>query len=311
MKYAVIGSVGSTQVAINTLAEAGFPPSAVITIPQQKSGRNSDYVDLDETCRKLDVPCLRQDDVNEPHFVERIAGMELDLLLVIGWSRLVGQGIRDCARLGTIGYHPALLPRMRGRAVLAWTILLGETETGGTLFWIDDGVDSGPILAQRRIALTGSEYLSDLMDAQMDALVDMCRDLAGQMEGGAFRREVQDEYAASYCAARRPADGLIDWSADAVAIERLVRAVSRPFPGAFSHLRSDVVRVWKATAVESAADYHAIVGQVFAADDGRPLVRCGSNTTLRLEEFDIEGSGSALSIAGQPVLKGTATRRDP
>jgi methionyl-tRNA formyltransferase len=305
LKIALVGAVQSTERALQVLARSGSAPALLLTLPPEKSSRHSDYVDLHPLANDLGVSVLDIGDVNHPQILDRLAELDLDVAMVIGWSRLCGREFVALPRLGTIGFHPALLPAMRGRAALAWTILLDVRETGGTLFWIDDGVDSGPIAAQQTIALSGTETLAQLMDRQLEALGSMLEGLVCQLSDGARPAIEQDHSAATYLALRRPEDGEIDWTLSASDIERLIRAVSPPYPGAFTFLRGRKLKIWSAR-VASYPQWFALTGQIFTFDGEEPVVRCGGGTDLLLVDFELEepaaAGDKAPSLRGQPRL---------
>ena len=300
IRIALVGTVQSTERALQTLARSGAAPLLLVTLPPQKSGRHSDYIDLQPLADELGVDVVHSDDVNEAELLERLKGLDLDVAMVIGWSRLCGPEFISIPRLGTIGYHPTLLPALRGRAALGWTILLNPAETGGTLFWIDEGVDSGPIAAQARFPLSGTETLGQLIDLQIDALDKMLVSLIEQLSRGERPAREQDQSQATYLALRRPEDGEIDWSQPAAHIERLVRAVSRPYPGAFTHYRGRKLTVWSAR-LASNPEWYAQTGQIFRVDDGKPVVRCGDGDLVLLD-FEFEGTDAPPSLKGQPRL---------
>ena len=306
LRVALVGAVGTTEVALRALAECGHAPVLLFTLPLEKKGRHSDFVDLAPLAAELGVPLVRVDDVNAPGTVAELREAAPDLLLVIGWSRICGAEFRAVARLGTLGYHPTLLPRMRGRAALAWTILLDLERSGGTLFWMDEGVDSGPIAAQQAFDIPSGTTLSGLLDLQLSALGEMIPALLAQLAAGARPSRPQDHGEATYLAVRRPADGEIDWTRSAEEIERLVRAVSRPYPGAYSKLGDREVTVWSAR-IAHYPRWFASTGQVFTYEDGAPVVRCGAGTDLVLTDYEFRpapgGEPPPAAIRGQPRFR--------
>ncbi|HEX8669491.1 MAG TPA: formyltransferase family protein [Allosphingosinicella sp.] len=304
LRIGLVGAVWSTEVALRALAEAGHPPAVLITLPMEKSGRHSDFVDLGPLAQDLSVPLARAEDVNDPALLERLAALELDLLMVIGWSRMCGPEFRRLPRVGALGYHPTLLPKMRGRAALAWTIILGCGESGGTLFWLDEGVDSGDIAAQQAFPVPSGVTLPALIELQKEALAAMLPPLAAALAGGEIPARPQDHDAATYLAVRRPAHGEIDWGAGADEIERLVRATSRPYPGAYTRNAGRKLLIWSARVVRY-PQWHAQTGQVFTFEDGVPIVRCGGGTDLALTDYEIvteEGEAPPKPLSGQPLL---------
>lgn len=306
LRVALVGAVRSTELALRLLADCGHVPVLVFSLPVQKQARHSDFVDLGPLAEELGAPIFRVDDVNAPEPIAALRAAEPDLLLVIGWSRICGAEFRGVARMGTIGYHPTLLPRMRGRAALAWTILLGLERSGGTLFWMDEGVDSGPVAAQEAFDIPPGTTLPELMELQLAAQEKMIRALVGKLEAGVRPAEPQDHEEATYLAVRRPADGEIDWTEGAEEIERLVRAVTRPFPGAFSRLGEREVVVWSARVVHY-PQWHAMVGQVFTYDGSAPVVRCGGGTDLALTDYEFRPAHDSdpvpAAIKGQPRFR--------
>jgi methionyl-tRNA formyltransferase len=306
LRIALVGAVNSTEIALRAIAQCGHVPAVVFTLPMEKQGRHSDFVDLGPLAEELGAPLVRVDDVNAPEAVEALRAAAPDLLMVIGWSRICGEEFRGVARMGTLGYHPTLLPKMRGRAALAWTILLDLKRSGGTLFWMDEGVDSGAIAAQEAFDIPPGTTLPQLIDLHLAAQSRMMPALFAKLDGGSRPAEPQDHREATYLAVRRPADGEIDWTRGAEEIERLVRAVTRPFPGAFSSLGGRDLVVWSAR-VARYPQWHAMIGQVFTYEDGAPVVRCGGGTDLVLTDYEFrpehDGDLVPAAIRGQPRFR--------
>ena len=306
LRVALVGAVWSTEVALRALARCGSVPVQVLTLPIERRGRHSDFVDLGPLAAELGAPLARVEDVNAPEALAALRAAAPDLVLVVGWSRICGEEFREVARLGTLGYHPTMLPKMRGRAALAWTILLDLKRSGGTLFWMDEGVDSGPIAAQQSFDIPPGAALPDLIELQKEALAAMIPPLLERLGRGVTPAEPQDDSDATYLAVRRPADGEVDWTRPAEEIERLVRALTRPYPGAFSRLGERDVGIWRARVVDYPS-WYASVGQVFTYEAGAPVVRCGAGTDLALTEYEIRpangGDAVPAAIKGQPRFR--------
>lgn len=304
LRIAVVGAVGTTEVAIRALAGCGHPPVAIVTIPLELRDRHSDFVDLEPLARQCGATVIRAADTADPAVPEALGALDLDIVLVVGWSRVCGPEIRRIPRIGALGYHPTFLPKMRGRAALAWTIILDVRETAGTLFWLDEGVDSGDIAAQRAFTVAPDMTLQALLDRHLVALEEMIPPLFRSLAKGERPAVPQDHEQATYLAVRRPSHGEIDWTRPAAEIERLIRAVSRPYPGAFTFLRGQKVMVWSAKVVRY-PQWHAQTGQVFAHERSAPIVRCGEGTDLALIEYEMVPAaepGDVAAISGQPLL---------
>lgn len=288
----MIGAVESTAVTLQAMIAAGHPPAAVAGLPASLAARHSDFVDMEGRARDADVPFIPAPSVNAPETVDRIAALAPDWLVVVGWSQICRPPLLATPRVGAVGYHPSPLPELRGRAVLAWTLLLGRDRTAGTLFSLEPTVDSGDILAQRAFSVDRRESLPGLMAKHMRALDGMWAELLPRMAAGPVSGRPQDPSRASYCAKRTAEDGRIDWAAGADPIDRLVRAVTAPYPGAFTHRGGDRLTVWEAEPWAGPVHY-GLPGQVLAVGETDVLVACRTGEALRLRRWSWGETGAA------------------
>ena len=281
MKAIVVGAVESTRVTLKALADnPRWTVSAVVTLPASLAGRHSDFVDLEPDARACGAKLIAAPNSNAPDVIEAVRAARADYAFVIGWSQICKPEFRAAAGGRVIGYHPAALPRLRGRAVIPWTILLDERITGSTLFWIDDGVDSGPILAQKYLHVAPDETATTLYARHMTALDEMLRESLDALADGRAQRVRQDERYATYAARRTEADGLINWRDSAAGVERLIRAVTRPYPGAFTYLGGERLTIYGASIWSEARRHAARPGQVIEKRDGALAIACGDGAIL-------------------------------
>ncbi|MEL7211924.1 MAG: formyltransferase family protein [Pseudomonadota bacterium] len=282
MKTVFIGAVEGSAKALEALCSSGRAPELVVTLPLDLSHRHSDFADLGPICSKFDVPLHRTPKSEAPETLQRIAEVKPDLVLVIGWSQLCGPALRDIPKIGNIGFHPSALPRLRGRGVIPWTILLGLKETGATLFWLGDGADTGPIASQRLIAIDpASETAASLYEKQITALSQMLPPLVERITAGDIPADPQDDSLASVCARRRPSDGHIDWSRPASEVERLIRAAGPPYPGAFTQADDGAELVLTNARMHPREGYFiGLPGQVQAVDGNTFTVVCGDTRSI-------------------------------
>lgn len=295
MRIAVIGSVESSRTALQALAAVRdlAEVAAVVTLPLELQARHSDFVDLAPEAALLGARLIRAADANAPEVVADLEALDLDHLLVVGWSQICREPLCAAARRGAIGYHPAPLPRLRGRAAIPWTILLDEKITAGSLFWLAPGVDAGPILLQRFFHVAPDETAASLYAGHMRALDRLVREAVPLLAGRQPPREPQDERHATWAAKRTPADGRIDWTQPAQAVWRLVRAVGRPYPGAFTLWQGRRLILWQAAPwPQGGARHAALPGQVIARDAAGFAVRCGDGQDLWVEAFAWAEAGS-------------------
>ena len=292
MRAVLIGAVESTATTFEALVEGGHPPIAVVSLEHSLARRHSDFVDLEPLARSVDAQYIPVRSVNAPEIVARISALQPEWILVVGWSQIVHEPLLRAARMGAIGYHPSPLPELRGRAVLAWTILLQREWTAGTLFRLEPTVDSGEILAQHRFSLDPRESLPTLMAKHMAALRSMWRDLLPRLADGTATGVAQDPGRASYCAKRTAADGLIDWTQDAVAVDRLVRAVAAPYPSAFTFRGEERLMIHEAEPW-SGPRYFGLPGQILDIRDEAILVACCLGQALLVRRWAWTGSDDA------------------
>jgi methionyl-tRNA formyltransferase len=298
MRTILIGAVEGTDVALRAMQDAGFPPRLVATFdPATGPGKHADYVDLAPLCTPANE-LVHLSDVNDEDFLARARALDPDIIFVIGWSQLVGAALRAAARRFVIGFHPTPLPRLRGRAPVAWTILSGAERSGVSFFVIDEGVDTGPLLAQRMFDLDPRETAASLIGKNKAAMADLLRDLLPGLADGSAVPRPQALEGVSYGARRTAEDAQIDWSRPALEIDRLVRAQGPPYGGAFTFTRKRRLTIASALPEPVNERYFASEGQIVAYRDGQPVVLCGGGTHLRLTGYGVEGD-AAFRLAGQ------------
>lgn len=208
-----------------------------------------------------------------------------DLIFVLGWYYRVPRHVRAVAASGCLGIHASLLPKYRGGAPIAWAIINGETQTGVTLFHLEDAVDAGDIVAQMAIPIDSNDTCADVINRVTDASIVVLRTAVPLLAAGVAPRTPQHEVDATYCAQRQPEDGRIDWKWPAVRVHNFVRAQTRPYDGAFTQSGGHRVRVWAASPLEhrdGAAGEFRLVGDVV-------VVNCGSGA-LAVRELGLPGA---------------------
>lgn len=291
MRAVVVGAVGSTEVVLDAFADAqGWDVPLVVTLPLDLQGRHSDFVDLGPQTEQLGGKVLRTSKTNAPETLQAIEDANPDYIFVVGWSQLCKAEFLGIRPRKVIGYHPAALPRLRGRAALPWTILLEEKITAGSLFWMEEGTDDGDLLAQSYFHLAPDETAAELYEKHMTALRAMLDEALPRLAAGEEPRRVQDERYATWAAKRTARDGLIDWTNDARTIDRLVRAVGKPYPGAFTFDGERKLVIWSSTPIDGPSAYHAAPGQIVARDGDALLIETGDGL-LRATEWECEGEG--------------------
>jgi methionyl-tRNA formyltransferase len=286
MRTILVGAVASSRTALHTLIAENAAPRLVVTLPPERSARHSDYSDLRPLADEAGISVLEAPDVNAPEVLAAMAAHQPDYVLVIGWSQICRRPFLDLPRHGAIGFHPSRLPENRGRAVIPWTILQGLNEAGSSLFWLDEGMDSGDLLAQETFSVSPWETATTLYAKHMDALASMLREALPALRAFDPPRRPQDHERATYCARRGPDDGLVDWDDPARSVDALIRATTDPYPGAWTWHGEERLRLWEADYV-GPGPYWGLPGQVQALTEDGALVQCGDREHVLLRSVQL------------------------
>ena len=227
-----------------------------------KSGR----VWIDDFCHEHALPLTKLRHVNDGQLVEVVRRKQIDWVFIIGWSQIASAEVIASPLQGVLGMHPTLLPQGRGRASVPWAILKNLRKTGVTLFKLDEGVDTGAVLAQQIVPISADETASNLYALITDAHVSLMRSAWPSLVDGSFVLRAQDDSLATVWPGRKPEDGVILPSMSISEIDRLVRAVTHPYPGAYLDGPSGRTLVWSGSMheVEGAIPIPACDGTYWA-----------------------------------------------
>jgi methionyl-tRNA formyltransferase len=216
----------------------------VITLRDEIDASKSGRVFVDEFCAEHSVPLLKIKNVNDTDVIDAVHRHALDWLFIIGWSQIAKAPVLSAPRRGVLGMHPTLLPEGRGRAAIPWAIIKGLSKTGVTMFQLDEGVDTGPIVAQYELPLEPDETAATLYPRVQVAHRALIAQIWPALANDKVTVTPQDHSRASEWPGRRPSDGLITPSMTVDEADRLVRATTRPYPGAFWIDGDRTLRVW-------------------------------------------------------------------
>ena len=198
-----------------------------------------------EIAERARIPASAPEKFGEAEIAE-FAALGAELVFSFYYRKLIPTAVINSPRLGAYNMHGALLPRYRGRACINWAVLNGESETGATLHAMTDEPDRGGIVAQEAVPVLFTDTALDVSLKVAEAARRVLARSLPALETGTAKLTPQDERLATYYGRRRPEDGRIDWSRSAVEIYNLVRAVTRPFPGAFTEMNGHRHYVWRA-----------------------------------------------------------------
>lgn len=251
MKFGFVTCVQLGESCIDAIYQVGGKLSVVITLPDNVSVKKTGRVYLDEFCKSKSIPLIKNSHVNDRLVIDVIKKYEIDWLFIIGWSQIANQELLNTPKRGVLGMHPTLLPQGRGRAAIPWAIIKGLSKTGVTLFQLDAGVDTGPIAAQIVIPLAEDETAAGLYDKVERAHVELMKEVIPKLMNDTLTLIKQDEELATEWEGRKPDDGKINLDGSVYEGDRLIRAVTRPYPGAFFYDNNVKTIVWKAKVVST------------------------------------------------------------
>lgn len=254
------GFVTCVQLGLSCMAEidaAGGRLDAVLTLPDDRARTKSGRVYVDSFCDERGIPLAKYANVNDAETVEWLRAQHLDWLFIIGWSQIARSAVLASTTHGAIGMHPTLLPQGRGRSAVPWAILKELSVTGVSMFKLDEGVDTGPLLGQERIPVGPRETATTLYGKVEAAHRALMRSTWPGLLDGTLRPVPQDDSAATVWPGRSPADGELKQSMSVREADRLIRAVTRPYPGAFIDHGTTRLRIWEARPAGPDADHGA------------------------------------------------------
>jgi methionyl-tRNA formyltransferase len=241
--------------------------------------------------------------VNESRFIEILRRLSPDLFFSTYFGRLFSPELLAVPRLGCINMHNSLLPKYRGQAPSTWGIINGDTVGGQTIHWLDEGIDSGDIIAQKSIPIEPDDTGSTLGRKLVDLGVELFKETYPLIKAGEAPRIPQNDEEATYCVSARPRHARIDWTKSAGEIRNLVRAFSRPPQGAYTYLRGERLYVYWCQLVEEPLPFVGqLPGQLLAVTGGGILTRTGSGQLLITDaSWGEMRAAEAASGAGWPL----------
>jgi methionyl-tRNA formyltransferase len=252
MKFAFCTCVQLGMSCIQAALREGFEFDLLITLLDHKSKKKSGRIFLDAISEEHQIELLKIDHINDNIVSETLRERGIDWLFIIGWSQIASEETIKAPKLGVVGAHPTLLPEGRGRAAIPWAIIKGLKQTGVTFFKMDLGVDTGEILAQEVIPMEERETATTLYNKVDEAHVSLFLDTLPKLISGNYSLQKQDESKATYWEGRNPADGEIKTSMTPEEVDKLVRATTHPYPGAyFIDLDGSIVKIWNGSIKKS------------------------------------------------------------
>jgi methionyl-tRNA formyltransferase len=299
MKLLVLGTRSLGYHGLKRLLEEQFNVVAVATYDYPIT-EGFDSAAFRRLCDHYGVPIRVTEQVNAPDFVQWVRDTGADLGLSLYWKRLIGKELIDALPMGFLNLHASDLPRYRGFACHTWAILRGESHYGITLHYMKPSeADSGDIAVQRLLPLGPRTRISDVLSEITSVGVDMVIEYLRLLETGRATPRPMRLAEGFFSYPRLTRDGEIDWSQKAETIDRLIRAVTRPYPGAFTYHDGKKLVIWEAEPVVPSPPFVGVPGHVVGYQkNGRKgaLVTTGEGLLL-LTEVQYEGEPTSFNPA--------------
>lgn len=255
MKIVFMGTPDFAVDVLEAVIAAGHQVVVVVTQPDKPKGRGKgvQMTPVKLCALKHGIEVLQPARVREPEQVEKLAKFQADIFVVAAFGQLLPEEILQLPKYGCVNIHASLLPKYRGAAPIQWAILNGEKETGITIMQMDKGLDTGDILMKCVVPMEAKETGESLHDKLCEAGAKLIVEALPKIERGELVPEKQKEEEANYVGMLKKSLGLIDWTKDAVSIDRLVRGLNS-WPSAYTYYNKKSLKIWESEPIEEKTD---------------------------------------------------------
>ena len=286
----VIGSTTTTLRVLYGLIRNGFEITGILGYMPKSNTNVSGWEDLRPFAFEYKIPFFEFTKINNEECFEWANSQKPDIIFAVGFSQLLHDKWLKLTPFGCVGFHPTVLPAGRGRAPLAW-IILREFKGAATFFHMGKGADDGPIFVQDYFFISDIDDASSVMQKILISIDNALDTWLPKLKMGIWDPMPQNEVNATSYGIRKPSDSYIDWNNRAQNIDKLIKASTKPHPGAYFYIEDKLIRVWK-SRVDDGTKIHGVIGRVLLINDHNEyLVQCGEGklwiTDLELGDFII------------------------
>ncbi len=296
---------GTPQLAVPSLdALASIAEVALVVCqPDRPAGRGLELRAPPVKARALELglPVAQPTKLRPPDFAASLRALEADVALVVAYGRILPRAVLDAPRRGCVNVHASLLPRWRGAGPIQWAIMSGDAETGVCLMQMDEGLDTGPLLARAATPIDPDETAGELGERLSRLGAELVRRELPRIVAGEVAPGPQDPLHATIARLLEKDDGRIDWTAPARAVHDRVRGLA-PWPGAFTTLDGARLMVHRTRVVDGSGR----PGEVLAAEGDALVVACGEGA-VAIRELQLAGKkrlGARAFLGGRPLAVG-------
>lgn len=324
MKIVFMGTPDFAVPVLDALMENGQQVSLAVTQPDRARGRGRGVVKTPvKICaEKWNIPVYQPERVRTPEAVERLRRENADMFVVAAFGQILPKEVLDMPRLGCINVHASLLPKYRGAAPIQWAVINGEKESGVSIMQMDEGIDTGDILAQERVELAPKETGESLYEKLAALGGKLLVKTLPSIEDGTAPHIIQRDQKTEYARMLQREMGDIRWQEPAEALERLIRGLNS-WPSAYTFLRGKSLKLWDADVCRELPegvrgradagnpDNPPEPGMIIATERDHIYVMTGDGI-LKLNEVQLEGHRRMPVhdfLLGEPVQPGELLKR--
>lgn len=311
MRIIFMGTPDFSVPTLEALVASEHEVAAVVTQPDKPKGRGKEIhmSPVKECALKHNIPVYQPVRARDEAFVEEMRTLKPDAMVVIAFGQILPKSLLDLPKYGCVNIHASLLPKYRGAAPIQWAVINGDEETGITTMMMDVEMDTGDMLEKTVVKLNPDETGGSLFDRLSLLGGDLILSTLSKLEKGEITPQPQDHAQATYVKKISKSMGDIDWTMDAVSIERLVRGLN-PWPSAFTRWNGKMLKIWEAQVLPD-PETKAPCGSVIRASDEGLKIQTG-NGVLCVTSLQLEGKkrmDTAAFLRGYQVESGCIMER--
>lgn len=310
MRIVFMGTPEFSVPALKALVEAGHDVVGVVTQPDKSKGRGKEIQmpPVKEQALEYGIPVYQPVKARDPEFVKVLADLAPDTMVVAAFGQILPKSILDIPKYGCICIHASLLPKYRGAAPIQYAVIHGEKESGITTMLMAEGIDTGDMLDQEAISLDSKETGGSLHDKLSQVGAALILKTLKKLEDQTAVRTPQDDSNSNYVGMIKKSMGDIDWSMEAVSIERLIRGLN-PWPSAYTDWNGKIIKIWDAEVVDK--EFEGTCGQVVETGKDCLVVKTGKGG-LSIKELQMQGKKRmdiGAFLRGYQIAEGTVFER--
>jgi len=300
MRIVFIGTGEIGVLTLRALQKSKHELIGVVTQPDKPVGREQKVTapPIKAALGDSKLSILQPAKIKDPRSIEQIRALAPDVIVVMAYGQILPGAILEIPKVACLNLHASLLPRWRGAAPIQAAIAAGDRETGITVMYVDEVLDTGDILLQRKIDVEPNETAQSLHDRLAEIAPDALLEALRLLANGNASRTPQDQSLATYAPKLNREAGLINWNDTAEVIERKIRAYN-PWPGAFTWFNNKKLKIFGASIV----DFRGKPGEILSKD--KKLVVAAADRALSLTEVQLEGK---RCMSAAEFLRGQASR---